>query len=140
MTPPPARKPAPHTTPADTTQAVDAFMHALKHPHKAAVQRLREIILAADGDIAEGVKWNAPSFRTHEYFATTYLRAKAGIGLVLHLGAKARAGGGVKIDDPGDLLQWLAKDRAMVTFADEADLAARRAALTGIIRQWIAHV
>ena len=46
----------------------------------------------------------------------------------------------MKIDDPGDLLQWLAKDRAMVTFADEAALAARRAALTGIIRQWIAHV
>jgi hypothetical protein len=68
--------------------AHDAFMKSLEHPHKAAIR--------------EGVKWNTPSFRTTEYFATTNLREKAGIGLVLHLGASGRClPGGMALRDPG---------------------------------------
>jgi hypothetical protein len=40
-----------------------------------------------------GTKWNAPSFRTTEFFATLNLRAKDGVDrvwLVLHLGAKVK--------------------------------------------------
>jgi hypothetical protein len=88
------------------------------------------------------VKWNAPSFRTTEYFATTNLRVKAGIGLVLHFGAKVRevTAGPDTIDDPQRLLQWVAKDRATVEFTDPQDLAAKRAALQAVLRQWIRHV
>jgi hypothetical protein len=70
------------------------------------------------------------------------LRVKTGIGVVLHFGAKkseiSRAG--VEIPDPASLLVWLAKDRAMITFRDVDDIAARRAALTKLIREWIKHV
>ena len=88
------------------------------------------------------MKWNAPSFRTTEYFATTNLRAKRGVGLILHLGAKVRAlpPGGVTIEDPEGLLEWLAKDRAALEFADAADVKRKRVALAAIIRQWIEHV
>jgi hypothetical protein len=48
----------------------------------------RQIILDADASIAEGIKWNAPSFYTSEYFATIQLRAKDGVQVILHLGAK----------------------------------------------------
>ncbi|MDH5829038.1 hypothetical protein QFW80_00675 [Luteimonas sp. M1R5S18] len=65
-----------HATPADTRAAVDALMATLTHPHKASIEALRAAILAVDPSIAEGVKWNAPSFRTHEYFATFHLRAR----------------------------------------------------------------
>jgi hypothetical protein len=135
-------KPAAHTGPADSTQAVDDFMQHLEHPFKADIQTLRETILGADPTIAEGIKWNAPSFRTGEYFATTHLRAKGGVGLVLHLGAKVRdlAPGAVRIDDPLQLLQWLATDRAMIVFNDVLPLAKHRAALAAIIRQWIGQV
>jgi hypothetical protein len=80
----------PKLTPADTAQAVDRFMAALEHPHKPEIEALRQAICAVDPSIAEGVKWNAPSWRTTDYFATTHLRAKTGFGLILHLGAKAR--------------------------------------------------
>lgn len=131
-----------HSTPADTSAAVDAFMATLDHPHAEAVQRLRAAVLGADPAIAEGVKWNAPSWRTGEYFATTHLRAKTGVGLILHLGAKARAlpTGGVAIDDPQGLLAWLAADRAQVAFADVTDVEARGPALQAVLRQWIAYV
>lgn len=134
--------PAKHRSAADTAQAVDQFMLGLEHPAKPVVQALREVVTAVDPSIEEGVKWNAPSYRTSEYFATTNLRAKSGVGLILHLGAKVRdlPAGGVVIDDPAKLLKWLAKDRAMVEFADTDDLDAKRAPLQALLAQWIRYV
>ena len=131
---------APKKASADTAAAVDALMASLKHPHKAAIGALRRVICGAHPSIAEGVKWNAPSFRTGEYFATTHLRAKQGVGVILHLGAKVRAGAKVDIEDPDKMLTWLAKDRAMIVFKDGNDLAARRSGFQSIIRRWIAYV
>ena len=135
------RKPV-HGTAADTSQAVDAFMKSLEHPHKARIQALRRIILGAAPTIWEGVKWNTPSFRTTEYFATTNLREKAGIGLVLHLGAKVRSlpAGGMALRDPEKLLRWLAKDRAMIVFTDKKDLATRKDHLAALVREWITWI
>lgn len=135
-------KPIVHASPTDTSQAVDAFMAQLQHPCKEEIQALRSVILAADASVQEGIKWNAPSFRTSEYFATMHLRAKAGVSVILHLGAKARAlpSGGVAIDDRAGLLQWLAPDRAAVQFADMAVVRARRLEFQALLRQWVTYV
>jgi hypothetical protein len=37
-------------------------------------------------------------------------------------------------------LEWLAKDRAMVSFASLSDFSAKREAFTRLIREWIKHV
>ena len=131
-----------HDKPADSTQAVEAFMLQLEHPHKPAIESLRKLMLGVDPSVHEGIKWNAPSFRTSEYFATTYLRSKTGIGLILHLGAKVRepADGGVAINDPDKLLKWLGKDRAMLEFASADELEGKKPALIAVLRQWIRSV
>ena len=135
-------KPAAHKTGADSTRAVDEFMRSLVHPFKNEIEAIRASILGADATIAEGIKWNAPSFRTSEYFATTNLREKGGVGVILHLGAKVRSlpSGKLAIDDPGKLLRWLGKDRAMIVFESREDFSARKAAFERVIRQWIVHV
>jgi len=127
---------------ADSTEAVEAFLASLEHPRKREIEALRRTILGAHPDVREGVKWNAPSFRTTEYFATIHLRAKDGVGIVFHLGAKARKspGGAMAIDDPTGLLAWQAKDRALASFGDLPDIASRRDALAAIVRQWVDHV
>lgn len=139
-----ARSPASkrHSTAADTGSAVQDFMLKLKHPFKADIQAVRDAVLGVDSAIAEGIKWNAPSFRTTEYFATINLREKAGVGLILHLGAKVRdmAPGSVKIDDPQTLLRWLAKDRAMIVFKNTQHIVDSKPAFENIIRQWIEQV
>ena len=66
---------------------MDAFLASLDHPFLREILALREIILGADPSIVEGIKWNAPSFRTSEYFATFHLRARDGVQLILHRGA-----------------------------------------------------
>lgn len=117
-------------------------MAALEHPFKDLVQAIRMSILAVDPGIAEGVKWNAPSYRTSEYFATTNLREKKGVGMILHLGAKVRAvdPGGLAIDDPDTLLKWLAKDRAQIVFSSMEDFFGKRARFESIVRSWITCV
>jgi len=136
----PAPRPARKTTATDTTEAVDQFMAKLAHPHKDAIEVIRRIMRAADPAIAEGVKWNAPSFRTTEYFATTHLRAHGGIGIVMHLGAKVRDTPAFQLEDPQGLLKWLAKDRALMNFAGIEDVKAHEEAIQTLVRQWIASV
>jgi hypothetical protein len=139
----------PRATPAarprvapDSSAAVDAFLATLEHPRQAEIVALRALILGVDPRIAEGIKWNVPSFRMTEYFATMHLRGKTGLGLVLHLGAKKRPAGTPlpTIDDPGGLLKWLGADRAMLVVHDGADLAAKRDGISAILRSWIEFV
>ena len=65
-------------------------MATLEHPFKPEIEAIRRLMLGVDPGVREGIKWNSPSFRTTEYFATTNLRSKAGIGVILHLGARVR--------------------------------------------------
>ena len=48
-----------------------------------------------------------------------HLRAKDSVQVILHMGAKTlnTSTSGVAIADPESLLEWLAKDRASVSFA-----------------------
>ncbi len=140
--PSPRKPPARHNTLADSTQAVDEFMARLEHPFKADIETIRTIMRSVDPSVSEGIKWNAPSFRTCEYFATMNLRAKAGVGIILHLGAKVRdlPPGGIAIADPEKLLTWLAEDRASVSFKGSDDLHAKKAALGALLREWIEYV
>jgi hypothetical protein len=121
---------------------VDAFLAALDHPFKQEILAIRRIILDADPTIAEGIKWNAPSFRTSEWFATFHLRAKDGVRVILHLGAKKRADANPRasVTDPESLLEWLADDRASIRFSDVHEVNARGAALADLVREWIGEV
>lgn len=134
---------AKRTTAADDggSAAVEAFLQQLPPQARELAGALRAAVLGADPAIAEGIKWNVPSFRTRDYFATTHLRVKQGIGLILHFGAKKNAisATGVDVADPSGLLQWLARDRAMITFADLDQLANRREALQALLREWLSR-
>jgi hypothetical protein len=120
---------------------VETFIASLEHPFKREVLALRLIIIGADARITEGIKWNAPSFRTSEWFATFQLRAKAGVQIILHLGAKKRLGFDKgEIADPAALLEWLGPDRASVKFHDLEHIDATRSDFVELLRQWVAHL
>lgn len=120
---------------------VQAFIFALDHPQRDAIVALRQLLLSADPAISEEVKWNAPSFRTSEHFATMHLRGQDSFQLILHLGAKSgRMVPKDAIADPDKLLKWLGPDRASVTFSGATDLANKSDALVAIVRHWVGHV
>lgn len=137
----PAGRSAKSAVEAGKDAAVEAFMKGLDHPLKPAIETLRKIILGVSPEVREGIKWNAPSFRIVDDFATFNLRGKGGedrVMLILHTGAKVKKRAKpLTIDDPQGLLKWLAADRAVVTFADVSEIRSAKRALEAIVRAWI---
>lgn len=122
-------------------QTVDEYMLGLEHPHKDGIEALRRAILSADARIGEAVKWNAPSFRLDDHFATFRLHPAPIFQLILHTGAKAKnAPQSFEIEDPDGLLKWAAKDRCVISFVSTADALAKRDAVVRVVREWIAQL
>ena len=113
------------------------LIEALDHPGKPVIHALRLLILESAPEVREEVKWNSPSFFTVDHFATMNLRAGR-VWLILHTGAKVKVREAVEVSDGAGLLEWLGKDRAVVKIRDMADLEAKRAPLTALLRGWIA--
>jgi hypothetical protein len=127
--------------PRKAVGGVDAYMAGLQHPHKTGVQALRELILGLDERIHEEVKWNAPSFRLDDHFATFRLHPAPAFQLVLHDGTKAKKPPRqFRLDDPEGLVKWAAKDRCVLTFASAADAAAKREAVRALVLAWMAQL
>ena len=123
-------------------KSIDGFLASLDDELRVVVQELRALILAANPEIQEGIKWNCLSFRLDEWFAAVNVRPVArrpAVLLVLHTGAKVKetAQRGLEVPDPRGLLEWLAPDRAALSFSDGAALAERRDALVEILKTWI---
>jgi hypothetical protein len=132
---------APNASGAATASTeVETFLAKLEHPAKPEILALRTLILGVDPSVTEGIKWNAPSFRTTEYFATFHLRAKEGVQIILHRGAKRRSDGPIAIPDPHGMLEWLGEDRASVRFRDQAEVAAKGEAFAEVLGNWIRTV
>ena len=66
-----------------TEGAVTAYLRDLEHPLKKEIEAVRRIILGVRSTIREGMKWNAPTFRTENGdFAAFNLRARDGVQLI----------------------------------------------------------
>lgn len=122
-----------------STPDVDAYLADLSHPRLDGIRRLRAAILGADDRIVEHIKWNAPSFGIGggDDLVTMRLAPGDAFQLVLHRGV-AKQPGAVTVPDPGGLLQWRSRDRAIVEVgAREAEL---EPAIVALVRAWIAAV
>lgn len=129
------------TAVAGTGSSVHALLEALEHPHKAGILELRDWILALDPRISEEVKWNAPSFRLEDHFATFRLHPPKGIQLILHTGAKAKSNSRrFVITDPAGLLAWPATDRCVLTAGSTSQLRAHKSQVQVIVKQWLSQL
>jgi Domain of unknown function (DU1801) len=116
---------------------VAEFIRELSHPLKPGVEQLRAAILAADDGITEKIKWKAPSFCWHGEDRVTFrLQPGNRLQLIFHRGAKVREDDFGFEDDTG-LMEWASDDRAVVTFSDLDDVAAKLPPVTGLVRRWM---
>ncbi|WP_404371922.1 DUF1801 domain-containing protein [Corallococcus coralloides] len=117
---------------------VDQFMAELEHPLKAEIQAVRAAILDSDDSIAERIKWKAPSFVHSGDDRVTFRLAPKGIfQVILHRGAKVKDAKGFAFEDDSGLVEWLAKDRGVVTLPDAKTVKARKAALIKLVGRWM---
>lgn len=128
------------TAPA-APSAVERFLSDLDHPHKEGIELLRRAILQADARIREEIKWNAPSFRLEDHFATFKLHPPRNIQIVLHTGAKPKSPAArFSLDAPAGLVKWAAPDRCVVTLESSAAARERKPEVVALVRQWIAQL
>ena len=123
----------------DSETDVQAFLRGLKHARKDEVEAVREIILSAHPGITERIKWNAPSFCIDGDDRITFrLQPGDRVQLVFHRGARTRDDAATfSFEDGSGLLEWVARDRALVTFEDLDDVKAKRAAFKDLVRRWM---
>ncbi|MGE6260756.1 DUF1801 domain-containing protein [Heyndrickxia sporothermodurans] len=121
-------------------QQVVEFMDNLEHPLKEEIEAVRKIILSANKQINEHIKWNAPSFQFENEDRITFnLHGKGFFRLIFHCGAKKKDNIGQEnlFDDTTGILEWVAGDRAMVKFTDINDVKAKEKKLKEVIIKWI---
>jgi len=128
--------------PKTAPQTVDAFLAELQHPRVDEIERIRAILLGCGPAVTEHVKWNAPSFCVRGEDRITFrLQPGDRVQLVFHRGPKVKHTG-FHFDRDADpegkgLVEWVAADRGVATFAGMADVESRAGALARIAARWI---
>jgi hypothetical protein len=121
-------------------QEVADFLKILQHPFKAEIEAVRKIVLGANKDLTEHIKWNAPSFAINGEDRITFnLQGKGFFRLIFHCGAKARdrKSDTRLIEDTTGLLEWASPDRAIAKFGDMEDVRRKKDALVSTINKWL---
>lgn len=117
---------------------VDDYRSGLAKDVLAAVDALREIVIAADGELTESIKWNAPSYAKGGVDRITLgLERKGGVRLVLHRGTAVQDATGFTFADPDGVAKWPAADRGIADLADEAAVQRQRQAVHDLCRRWL---
>jgi hypothetical protein len=120
-------------------QQVVEYLSILEHPMKNEIEEVRKIILDANVNITEHIKWNAPSFcYGNDDRITFHLRGKGYIQLIFHRGAKSKdqIREPLFMDETG-LLEWITADRASIKFTDMNDIRIKKENLKKIVNRWL---
>lgn len=119
--------------------AVDAWLAGLDHPLQHVAAAVRAALAAAEPGLGQQIKWNAPSFtREGEDKITFNLRPKAPLLLIFHRGAKAKDSSAFVFTDETGLMDWKARDRAVVTVVSQAGWDRDGAAIIALASRWAA--
>jgi uncharacterized protein YdhG (YjbR/CyaY superfamily) len=107
---------------------VDAWFSKYENPMKLVVQRIREIVLAADKRIDECIKWQAPTFIYEGNLASFFPKSKEHASLMFHVGAKI----------PGDhpRLEGSGATGRVMKMRSLAEANAAKRDLERIVRAW----
>ena len=120
---------------------VSEYIQKMESPLAEIVEAIRQIILGADPEVGEQIKWNSPSFyytgEMKPFDPKTYKRDIAVLNL--HRGhALLVFPTGAIINDTSGLLEGDYKDgRRMVTFLDMEAVKSKEKALQEVVKTWV---
>jgi hypothetical protein len=108
---------------------VDAWFGDFEHPLKAAMERVREMILS-DERMTETIKWKSPTFMYEGNMASLNPRTKAHVSLMFHTGASI-PGDHPRLEGGGETARYM-------KFSDLADVEAAASELMAVVEAWCA--
>ena len=125
------------------TELVSSYIEKLEEPTKEIVEVLRQIILSTDPEIAEEIKWNAPSFYysgdIKPFDPKEYRRHI--IVMNLHKRIMLVFPSGAKIDNTSGMLTGDYKDgRRLVEVKTMGDVKSITPALQAAIKDWLSKI
>jgi len=127
--------------PAATAGVADVptFLMQLEHARKDEIESLRAIVLQADKNVTERVKWNAPSFCYQGDDRITFrLQPGNRVQLVFHRGAKVKGNAATFVfEDVSGLIQWASSDRGVVTFESMDQVKRSAPKLRKLVQAWL---
>ena len=111
---------------------VDDWFASKKPPAAAALQRVREIILAADPRMTEYVKYGNVQFDYGGGMASFVQTGKRTVSLMFHRGGR--------IEGHFPHMEGTGRAVRFMRFADVAEVEARADELADVVRAWCAFV
>lgn len=123
----------------NASKEVTWFLDELNHPFRKEIEQLRNIILTANSDLSENIKWNGPnySFANNDRI-TMRIQPPEQLQLIFHCGAKVIEQPKEKlIKNDFGLLTWKGNDRAIATFKNMQEIENSIPDLTNLVAEWI---
>lgn len=122
-------------------KTIEEFLDHLNEQKRVQVDALRNLILNAEPQLEEHIKWNAPSYVLDGEDRITFnLMNKQGVvKIVLHMGAtrkENKKGAPVMQDDSG-LIEWSSDIRGTITVTSIEDINSKLPALKKIVTDWL---
>lgn len=118
----------------NNTEQVNSYLDKLNHPFLMEIEAVRKIIINANENMGEHIKWNAPSFfciggNDKGGMATIHTKNLKKIHLIFHNGAV--------IDDHSGFMEGVYIDRRMVYFHNMEDVVAKKNILEKAVNDWV---
>ncbi|THU36117.1 DUF1801 domain-containing protein [Niastella caeni] len=111
------------------TNKIDDFVSKLKHPLKAEMEAVIEIIREASPKLEEDVKWGGPSFDYKEPMATFNPRVTDYVAVIFHKGEL--------LSDKTGVLEPAPKGKAYAKFRSMEEVKAHKGNLQKVVKEWI---
>lgn len=108
---------------------VDQWFAKYDNPMKPVVQRVREILLAADDRLEEVIKWQSPTFLYKGNLASFNPKSKKHASLMFHIGAKI-PGKFTHLEGSGDTARYM-------SIPSVKDAEALKREIQAIVKAWI---
>lgn len=118
---------------------VTTFLDSQNHPFRKEIEALRKLILSANKELIENIKWNGPNYvYKNEDRITMRIQPPKQVQLIFHCGAKVKAQPKTKlIKTDFGLLEWKGNDRAVATFKTFQNIEKSKTNLIQIVKEWI---
>ena len=122
-------------------KTLEEFLTDLSNEKRPQVDALRKLILEAEPNLEEHIKWNAPSyvFEGEDRITFNLMNKQDVVKVILHMGAtrkEDKKGAPIMKDETG-LIEWSSDIRGMITFTDIEDINSKTPLLKDIFKNWL---
>lgn len=122
------------------SESVADYLRQLAPEPRAMIEALRQTVMACGLELAEEIKWNAPSFSYKGQDRVTLgVGPRGDVRLVLHRGAKVQDSAGFAFEDTSGLFKWPSPDRGVATFKNLAAIEAAHTTLSDMVKRWVEY-